>query len=86
MISAGICTRCENCKGINPSETSESGWVSRPLSIDCEIGGLLLQSSCVPVECSMKMEHLLCEEDTRDAVELLSFANTWDMKGGTNEF
>lgn len=79
MISPGICGRCEKCKGVNPSETLDSGHISRPLSVDCEVGDLLLQSSSMPEECPMKMEQLLCEEDAIEAVEL-SFANTWEVR------
>lgn len=86
MISAGICGKCEKCEGVNPSKETENGHITRPLSIDCEIGGLLLQSSNLPEGCSMKMEQLLCEEDTRETIELLSFANIWDMKGGSDGF
>jgi len=70
MISPGICAKCDRCKGVNPSKNTDCGDMILPLSVDCELGGLLLQKSDLPKNCPMKMEQMICEEDAIEVADL----------------
>ena len=74
MILSAICAKCEKCIEVRPSETTEDGRMLRPLSVDCELGGLLILDSDLPDECLYKMEQVMCEDDALEEAECLKFS------------
>ena len=74
MILSAICTKCEKCIEIRPSETADDGRMIRPLSVDCELGGLLILDSDLPKGCIYEMEQVMCEDDAMEEAECLVFA------------
>lgn len=71
MIAAGVCSKCEKCIEVVPSEESPAGEIVRQLYVDCRLGGILVQSSEIPEGCLMRMEQTICEQEAADAVSAI---------------